>query len=90
ADLDLLRGDGAVVVLRPDGRDRPVVHDDRGPVLLASIPEDIVRLRAQDRSLANRWRTALREVFTGAMRDGYAAVGMTRSGWYVLRHDGRN
>lgn len=84
-DLEELRDAGAVVVLEEDGAGEPVTTDRRGPVLMASIPEDIVGVRSRDRELANRWRAAFRGAFTSALRDGFAAAGMTRSGWYVLR-----
>ena len=54
-------------------------------MLLASIPEDIVDVRSNDRTLADRWRLALRDTLGAALTDGYTTTGMTRSGWYVLR-----
>jgi predicted GNAT superfamily acetyltransferase len=89
SDLDLrrLQDDGAAIVLHTNGDGTPVTNDRRDRVLLASIPEDIVALRASDRDLANSWRAALRDVLGGALQDGYAAVGMSRTGWYVLRTD---
>jgi predicted GNAT superfamily acetyltransferase len=56
-------------------------------VLLASVPEDIVSIRSVSMARADRWRAALRDVFTGALREGYRATGMTRTGWYVLRSE---
>jgi predicted GNAT superfamily acetyltransferase len=84
-DLPALKENGAAVVLQGNDDGTPAVADRRGRTLLAAIPEDIVRIRAEDRPLAERWRSALRDVFGGALEDGYTAVGMTRSGWYVLR-----
>ena len=84
-DLRALQDDGAAVVLEEDGDGRPKTSDGRERVLLASIPEDIVAIRSKSRETADRWRAALREVLFGALQDGYTAVGMTRSGWYVLR-----
>ena len=51
-------------------------------------PQDIVSIRGDERELAVRWRAAFRDVVGGALQDGYAAVGMTRSGWYILRATG--
>ena len=84
-DLASLQRDGAVTALRVDGEGAPVLTGERGPVLLAEIPEDIVRTRGASKALADRWRGALREVFLGSLQDGYVAAGMTRSGWYVFR-----
>jgi predicted GNAT superfamily acetyltransferase len=86
-DPDVLREQGAAVVLRENRDGTPDLVDGRARVLLASIPEDIVRVRGESRELADRWRAALREVFIRALQDGYVAAGMTRSGWYVLRRD---
>ena len=87
-DLDALRNNGAAVVLEEDGDGRPAARGARERVLLAQVPEDIVRIRAEDRRLAGRWRASLRDVFTSALEDGYSTAGMTRSGWYVLRERG--
>ena len=84
-DLRRLQDDGAAIVLHTNGDGTPETNDRRDDVLLACIPEDIVELRASDRDLANSWRAALRDVLGGALEDGYAAVGMSRTGWYVLR-----
>ena len=84
-DLRQLQESGAVVVLRPNEDGTPQITEDSAPVLLASIPEDIVDLRRRDRDLADRWRLALRDTFGAALTDRYATAGMTRSGWYVLR-----
>jgi predicted GNAT superfamily acetyltransferase len=81
--------EGMAVVLEEDAEGRPAVKDRRARVLLASIPEDIVRVRAKDRALADRWRAAVRDVFLGALEDGYAIAGMTRSGSYVFHPPGR-
>jgi predicted GNAT superfamily acetyltransferase len=48
------------------------------------VPDDIVKLRTADPLLALRWRYAVREVFTEAFAEGYAATGMSRDGWYTL------
>jgi hypothetical protein len=34
--------------------------------------------------LALQWRHALRDALGEAVRDGYVASGMDRSGWYTL------
>ncbi|KAF5996934.1 chorismate synthase [Streptomyces sp. WAC00263] len=48
------------------------------------VPDDIVKLRAADPTLALRWRHAVRAVFTEAFAEGYVATGMSRDGWYTL------
>lgn len=47
------------------------------------VPDDIVKLRAADPTLALRWRHAVRAVFTEAFAEGYVATGMSRDGWYT-------
>jgi predicted GNAT superfamily acetyltransferase len=88
-DLPTEADDDIVVVLDEDADGRPTVTERRARVLLASIPEDIVRVRATDRALADRWRAVLRDVFVGALEDGYSIAGMTRSGSYVFHPPGR-
>ena len=53
-------------------------------VLLIGVPEDVVAIRAKDRELAARWRRSVRAAMGGALARGFAATGITRSGWYVL------
>ncbi|KGJ71953.1 hypothetical protein GY21_18715 [Cryobacterium roopkundense] len=65
--------------LGPDGD--PAVIDDAG-VWWCRVPEDIVRLRAQNPTLAAEWRRSIRSVFTELFAAGYVASGVTRSGWY--------
>ncbi|MFG2360602.1 chorismate synthase [Streptomyces mirabilis] len=48
------------------------------------VPDDVVKLRAADPTLALRWRHAVRAVFTEAFAEGYVATGMSRDGWYTL------
>ncbi len=87
---DELRAAGAVVVLDecPDGRPGPGEPADAAEpaarTLLARVPPDVVALRSRDAELALRWRRALRTTMGTAMRRGFVATGMTRSGWYVL------
>ena len=89
-DLGDLPPEGVTLVLQQRGDGGPAMTAWRpGAVLMASIPEDIVGLRATSRDLANRWRRALRDVFAGALEQGYTTAGMTRSGSYVLRPPGR-
>jgi predicted GNAT superfamily acetyltransferase len=52
--------------------------------LLVGVPEDVVAIRASDRELAARWRRSVRAAMGGALARGFAATGITRSGWYVL------
>lgn len=87
--IDDLRSLGAVVVLDEGDDGQPVESPATGPVLLARVPADVLRMRAQEPALARSWRQAARDVLGGALGDGFAATGMTRSGCYVLtRHEG--
>lgn len=83
--LDALLEKGAKVALReaPDGA--PSVDGLSGPLVLCQTPADVVSLRDADGGTADAWRRALRETMGAALKDGYATVGMTRSGWYVLQ-----
>ncbi|MHA5049846.1 GNAT family N-acetyltransferase [Streptomyces sp. SD15] len=67
----------------PDGA--PLARRDlAGRYVWCRVPDDIVKLRAAEPSLALRWRHAVREVFTEAFAEGYVATGMSRDGWYTL------
>ncbi|WP_239092298.1 chorismate synthase [Streptomyces sp. SID14478] len=72
---------GAVLATAPDGDPLALGADG---VVHCRVPADVVKLRAADPALALRWRHAVREVFTQAFADGYAATGMSRDGWYTL------
>lgn len=87
SELELLKlqNAGGVSVLEQDVDGAPVRTSNRGPLLLVEVPEDIVKIRAENIHLATRWRLALRDAFEDAFRDGYVGAGMTRSGWFVLR-----
>ena len=56
--------------------------------LAAWVPADIVQLRRDDPGKALAWRRALRTAMAGALAGGHRAVGITRSGWYVLEPAG--
>ena len=64
--------------------DQPVTRTVRGARLAVATPADIEKLRAHDRDLAVRWRTAVREAMVGALADGYRITGITRDGHYLL------
>lgn len=87
-DLEELRSLGAVAILDEDNEGRPVVTPAIADVLLARVPPDVPRMRAQEPALARSWRAAARDALGGAVVDGYAATAMTRSGWYVLTRPG--
>ncbi|MEV3859361.1 chorismate synthase [Streptomyces sp. NPDC050095] len=76
---------GDAVATAPDSG--PLVRTD-GHTVWCRVPGDIVRLRAADPALALRWRHAVRDVFTRAFADGYAATAMSRDGWYTLTPEG--
>ena len=76
------------VVLRPDDDGAPVVDKSDADQLRAWVPEDIVAVRRRDPGLGRAWRGALRDTLGTAVTDGYAAVGMSRDGWYTLVRSG--
>jgi predicted GNAT superfamily acetyltransferase len=84
-DVDGLLGDGARVALRETADGAPDAAGATGPVLLCQAPGDVVSLRQDRPEVADQWRRALRDTMGRALDDGYVTVGMTRSGWYVLR-----
>ena len=68
-------------VLDADGT---VGHVPETGSLRAWVPPDIVRMRAEDRDRAHRWRIALRLSLGRAIEEGFRAHAMTRDGWYFL------
>jgi len=72
------------VVLRAGADGSPEPSSADGDLLLAWIPEDIVRLRDADARLADLWRGALREAIGPRLDDGFRAETITRDGWLVL------
>ena len=77
-------GDDAVRILEAGSAGEPVCAAVAGDVLLAWVPEDITAMRARHPAQAQAWRAASRSTLGRALTGGYAAVGMLRSGWYVL------
>jgi predicted GNAT superfamily acetyltransferase len=73
------------VVLREGAEGGPSVSEPNGDVLLAWIPQNIVRVRENDVQQAAAWRRALRETVGRALADGLRAETITRDGWLVLR-----
>jgi predicted GNAT superfamily acetyltransferase len=85
-DIESLEAAGVPVILRADEGGSPLVAKvDGASRALAWIPEDIVEIRHRDPELARRWRHALRDAIAPVIGDGFAAVEMSRSGWYVLQ-----
>jgi predicted GNAT superfamily acetyltransferase len=72
------------VVLRAGADGSPASSAADGDVLLAWVPQDIVRLRREDAGLAAAWRRALREAIGPRLGEGYRAETITRDGWLVL------
>jgi predicted GNAT superfamily acetyltransferase len=72
------------VILRAGDDGRPEAGSGDAEVLLAWIPQDIVRLREQDERAADLWRHALRDAIGPRLRDGFRAEAITREGWLVL------
>ncbi|HJT37653.1 MAG TPA: GNAT family N-acetyltransferase [Actinomycetota bacterium] len=84
-DVDVLRKEGATVLLEADDDERPLEGEQpSGETLLIRVPGDIVAVRAADPGLARAWRQALRDTLGAALARGYVATGMSRNGWYVL------
>ena len=73
------------VVLREGPSGEPTTSEARGDVLLAWVPENIVRIREEDPQRAGAWRRALRETVGRALSDEFRAETITRDGWLVLR-----
>lgn len=101
-DLDELRARGAQVLLgiareacsgeasaAPGALDLAPLRQVAPAPLLVGVPEDVVAIRASDRELAARWRRAVRASMGEALSCGFAATGITRSGWYVLERSRR-
>lgn len=83
-DAAKLKVEGAAEVLMVAADGGPQRNDVSAPILLVSVPEDIVALRRNNSGLATRWRHEVRTVLGSALNDGYTTVGMTRSGCYVF------
>ena len=75
---------GATVVLDEDADGAPRPGPLCGDRRLCQVPADIVALRAHRPDLAEAWRAAVRETLGRSMAEGFAAVGMTDTGSYVL------
>jgi len=56
-------------------------------VLEVELPDDIVSLRAADPAAAAQWRVTVRASLTRALVDGYAIVGVSTTGGYVLERN---
>lgn len=75
---------GATVVLEEDAEGFPRSGPLEGDRRLVGVPADIVDLRAHRPDLADAWRAAVREVLGASMAEGFAAIGMTSTGSYLL------
>lgn len=90
-DTDELLAAGAVVALaegdgRPVEKATPTTND---APLLVRVPDDVERLRAEERQAATAWRHAVRDVLGGLMAGGASVVGFARPGWYVVQRAAR-
>ncbi len=74
----------AALLLDADAAGFPILTRQEAPVLLASIPRDILEVRRDKPEDAAAWRVALRGALGWAIDRGYAVTGMTREGQYVL------
>jgi predicted GNAT superfamily acetyltransferase len=89
-DVDALRAGGAAIALTVLDNGSPSQATPGGAdVLLAQVPGDIVGMRERAPGSARAWRHSLRSVLGPALGEGYAASGMSRSGWYVLTKERR-
>jgi predicted GNAT superfamily acetyltransferase len=77
--------DAGCVVLKANPDGAPATYDAEGDVLLAWLPESIVRVRAENPDRAATWRAALRSTVGRALADGFRGESITRDGWLVLR-----
>jgi predicted GNAT superfamily acetyltransferase len=84
ADAAPVEAAGATVVLEEDADGLPRSGPLAGDRRLVGVPADIVDLRAHRPDLADAWREAVREVLGASMAEGFAAVGMTSAGGYLL------
>ena len=84
-DVMTLTAQGAAETLTVAEDGGPEVKDLSSDTMLVRVPEDVVALRRHNEDLATRWRHAVRDVLGSALNDGYATVGMTRSGYYVVQ-----
>ena len=85
-DVTTLDRQRTVVRLRVGRGGAPEVGEVRGAVELVQVPDDIVAIRSADPELGRRWRLALRDTLGAALEEGGHADGITRDGWYVVRH----
>jgi predicted GNAT superfamily acetyltransferase len=72
-----------VLQVAADGAPRTTPGRGAGRVL-CQVPDDIIAVRTSDPDLAHEWRRAVRDVMVPHFADGFAATGMTRTGYYVL------
>jgi predicted GNAT superfamily acetyltransferase len=72
------------VVLKAGADGAPAAAACDAEVVLAWIPEDIVRAREQDAQLADAWRHALRAAIGPRLGEGFRGERITRDGWLVL------
>ncbi|WP_156750509.1 chorismate synthase [Mycobacterium sp. 852013-50091_SCH5140682] len=79
---DAARPDNTTVLSPgPDGQPLSITDGVRR---WCRVPEDIVAIRRQQPELARQWRLALRPIFAEAFAEGFAALGFSRDGWYLL------
>jgi predicted GNAT superfamily acetyltransferase len=83
-EVEVLRRDGAAIVLSIGTAGEPVGESSSARVLICQVPEDIVALRRADPAMAHSWRVAVRRALGDALAAGYRVTGATRAGWYVL------
>ncbi|PRB15939.1 GNAT family N-acetyltransferase [Microbacterium sp. MYb62] len=74
----------AVVALRPDPSESPVLGDRDADLVLIGIPADIESMRATDSAKATAWRLAVRATLGTLLDEGAVVRGFDRDGWYIL------
>ncbi|WP_020123959.1 hypothetical protein [Streptomyces canus] len=82
ADAGAWRTIEAALDITADGR--PVTGRVSGARTRVAVPADIEQLRRSDPACAAAWRSALRDVLSGLLTDGWQVAGFDRAGWYLL------
>ena len=85
------------LVFYPENRQIALAKIDGEPVereieysaseVLCYIPSDIIEMRAKDSALALKWRLALRSQLHRRIKSGWAIVGFTDDGAYIVSKD---
>ena len=83
-DAALARAEGALVALRPDDVEAPLLTAPDAATVLVGVPADIEAMRETDPRRAADWRLALRDVLGALLAEGATVRGFDRAGWYII------